>query len=138
MRGKKVNFQGKEITVISIGQNSNEIELDYLFNPENQSLEDWIDQIRSKSSYEQINLLNYYFLNLEYLEDNVLIQRMKSVHLKFSELINKYFFDESALFKALDLPRRNKMIKEDHLYLEYTNFLEFEKDVDDLIEIINP
>ena len=128
MRGKRVNFQGKEITVISIGQNSNEIELDDLFNPENQSLEDWIDQIRSKSSYEQINLLNYYFLNLEYLEDNVLIHRMKSVHLKFSELINKYFFDESALFKALDLPR-NKMIKEDHLYLEYSEYLQFEKDV---------
>lgn len=137
MRGKKVNFQGKEITVISIGQNSNEIELDDLFNPENQSLEDWIDQIRSKSSYEQINLLNYCFLNLEYLEDNVLIQRMKSVHLKFAELINKYFFDESALFKALDLPR-NKMIKEDHLYLEYFDYLQFEKDVDDFIEIINP
>lgn len=85
MRGKKVNFQGKEITVISIGQNSNEIELDDLFNPENQSLEDWIDQIRSKSSYEQINLLNYCFLNLEYLEDNVLIQRMKSVYLKFAD-----------------------------------------------------
>lgn len=137
MRGKKVNFQGKEVKVISIGQNSNEIELDDLFNPENQSLEDWIDQIRSKSSYEQINLLNYYFLNLEYLEDNVLIQRMKSVHLKFSELINKYFFDESALFKALDLTR-NIMIKEDDLYLEYSEYLQFEKDVDDFIEIINP
>ena len=137
MRGTKINFQGKEIRVISIGQNSNEIELNDLFNPGNQSLEDWIDQIRSKSSYEQINLLNYYFLNLEYLEDNVLIQRMKSVHLKFSELINKYFFDESALFKALDLPR-NKMIKEDHLYLEYSEYLQFEKDVDDFIEIINP
>lgn len=137
MRGKKVNFQGKEITVISIGQNSNEIELDDLFNPENQSLEDWIDQIRSKSSYEQINLLNYYFLNLEFLEENVLIERMKSLQLKFAEIISKYFFDESAIFKALELPR-NIMIKEDDLYLEYSEYLQFEKDVDDFIEIINP
>ena len=137
MRGKKVSFQGKEITVISIGQNSNEIELDDLFNPENQSLEDWIDQIRSKSSYEQINLLNYYFLNLEFLEENVLIERMKSLQLKFAEFIGKYFFDESAIFKALELPR-NIMIKEDDLYLEYSEYLQFEKDVDDFIEIINP
>jgi hypothetical protein len=128
MRGKKVNFQGKEITVISIGQNSNEIELNDLFNPGNQRLEDWIDQIRSKSSYEQINLLNYYFLNLEYLEDNVLIQRIKSLHLNIAELISKYFFDESAIFKALELPR-NIMIKEDDLYLEYSEYLQFEKDV---------
>ena len=132
MRGSKINFQGKEIRVVSIGQNSNEIELDYLFNPEKQRLEDWVALIRRLSSYEQINLLNYYFLNFEYLEDNVLIQRMKSVHSTFAELINKYFFDESALFKALDLPR-NKMIKEDHLYLEYSNFLEFEKDLFDFI-----
>ena len=137
MRGKKVNFQGKEITVISIGQNSNEIELDDLFNPENQSLEDWIEHIKSMTYYAQINLLNYYFLNLEFLEDNVLIQRMKSLQLKFAEFISKYFFDESAIFKALELPR-NKMIKEDDLYLEYSEYLQFEKDVDDFIEILNP
>jgi hypothetical protein len=137
VRGRKVNYQGKEIKVISIGQNSNEIELDDLFNPEHQCLEDWIDQIRSMSSYKQINLLNYYFLNLEYLEDNVLIQRMKSPQFKFAEFISKYFFDKSAIFKALELPR-NKMIKEDDLYLEYSEFLQFEKDVDNFIEIINP
>lgn len=137
MKGKYINVQGKEIKVVSIGQNSNEIELNNLFNPEKQSLEDLVALIRSMSSYEQINLLNYYFLNLEYLENNVLIQRMKSVHSTFAELINKYFFDESAIFKSLELPR-NKMINEDHLYLEYSDYLKFEKDVDDFIEIINP
>ena len=133
MKGKYINVQGKEIKVVSIGQNSNEIELDYLFNPEKQRLEDWVALIRRLSSYEQINLLNYYFLNFEYLEDNVLIQRMKLVHSTFAELINKYFFDESAHFKALDLPR-NKMIKEDHLYLEYSEYLQFEKDVECFFE----
>lgn len=134
MKGKYINVQGKEIRVVSIGQNSNEIELDYLFNPEKQRLEDWVALIRRLSSYEQINLLNYYFLNFEYLEDNVLIQRMKSVHSTFAELINKYFFDESAIFKALEIPR-NVMIKEDHLYLEYSDYLQFEKDVDDFLVI---
>ena len=136
MKGKYINVQGKEIKVVSIGQNSNEIYLDYLFNPQIQSLEDWVALIRRMSSYEQINLLNYYFLNLEFLEENVLIERMKSLQLKFAEFISKYFYDESAIFKALELPG-NIMIKEDDLYLEYSEYLQFEKDVYDFIEIIN-
>jgi hypothetical protein len=38
MKRKNINIQGKDIEVISIGQNSNHIELDDLFNPQSQNL----------------------------------------------------------------------------------------------------
>ncbi len=137
MRGKKINFQGEEIKVISIGQNSNEIELNDLFNPENQSLKDWIEHIKSMTYYEKINLLNYYFLNLDYTEENDLIQKMRSNKLIFEQFIHKYYHEGTALFKSMDIPK-NLIPKNDELYLEISKLIQFEKDVDEFLEIVNP
>jgi hypothetical protein len=136
MKRKNINIQGKDIEVFSIGQNSNHIELDDLFNPQSQTLHEWIEQIRSYTCYEQLNILNYYFLNLDYTEENELIQKMKSIKLVFEQFIHKYYDEGTALFKSLDIPE--KLIpKNDDLYLEISQFSQFEKDVESFWSLLN-
>ena len=106
-----------------------------LFNQEKHELKSWLQNFSALDSYQQINILNYYFLSaLESSHFTAILSEFKS---ELEVLINKYFEVDSAIFKGIYLDKGIVNLEEPGVYLLCDKVQQFYTDVDDFIRLIS-
>ncbi len=86
-----------------------------LFNQEKHELKSWLQNFSALDSYQQINILNYYFLSA--LESNHFTAILSEFKSELEVLINKYFEVDSAIFKGIYLDEGIVNLEESGVYI---------------------
>ncbi len=106
-----------------------------LFNQEKHELKSWLQNFSALDSYQQINILNYYFLSE--LESNDFATILLEFNLELEDLINKYFEVDSAIFKGIFLDEGIVNLEESGVYIFENMYQELNNDLSHFIYLIS-
>jgi hypothetical protein len=106
-----------------------------LFIPEKHELKLWLYNFSALDYFEQINILNYYFLSE--LESNDFTAILSEFQLELEVLINKYFEVDSAIFKGIYLDEGIVNLEESGVYVLENMYQEIIKDLSNFINLIS-
>jgi hypothetical protein len=106
-----------------------------LFNPEKHELKSWLQNFSTLDSYQQINILNYYFLSE--LESDDFAAILLEFNLELEYLINKYFEMDSAIFKGIYLDEGIVNLEEPGVYIFENMYTELNNDLSHFICLIS-